>query len=241
MKRNLIIIPIMLMTIFISVVNAEELTYYTNSNNVNFSKEEYEFISNFYFEGYQNYMTEEDYKEFKKSNIMNADIKTQVLEYSDINPLSGLYETQMKQSKVSSACSTNCTVATTLLWKQNPTVRSYDLIGAYFNNTSLVSSQNTYLMYGSKKVNPTETTEKSTGMSATIKLPSTKETMAITQIYTVKKSGSINVSYQHARKSISLANSRKYSFASSGYGGVFDFNESISSYYDAMGGLKVTF
>ena len=61
----------MLMTIFISVVNAEELTYYTNSNNVNFSKEEYEFISNFYFEGYQNYMTEEDYKEFKKSNIMN--------------------------------------------------------------------------------------------------------------------------------------------------------------------------
>lgn len=233
MRKIYLLFVFLLSLSFTCNVEAKELIYYINKYDVGFSKEEYDFISNFYFEGYQDYMDIEDYNDFKASNIMNGEI--QIINYPLINLQSEIYETQMKQLKVSSSCSTNCIV----IWKQNPKIRSYDLIGMFFKNTSLIKKQQTYLLYNNTKVTPTETLENQSGISATIKLPATSEMMAITQQITVKKGGTINVSYQHARKNISLANSRKYSFSGNGYGGVFDFNDSVQDYYDAMNGLTI--
>lgn len=224
--------------VFVNTVNAEELYYYTNSKGVNFSKEEYDFISSFYFEGLQDYMTEQDYSQFIDSNIMNGEIKTVELNDSD-KSRSLSYETPMKLLKVSSSCSTDCIVATSLVWKSKPAVKSYDHIGAYFSNTSLTESPTTYLLSGNTYVSSSYTISNANGIAAAIKLPNTNDSMKIVQQFSVRKSGSINVSYQHARKSISLANSKRFKISRNGYGGVFDYEQAILNYYDAMGGLTL--
>lgn len=112
----------------------------------------------------------------------------------------------MKELKVSYSCQSNCVVATTLRWKKNPVIRSYDLFGIYFRNNSLVSKSSTSLVYSTNKLSPIET---------------------------------INVSYQHSQKIISLVDSRKFSFSSDGFGGVFKFNSSVGEYFDGMRGLVI--
>lgn len=232
----------MCMFALFSKVSASELSeeeyYYSNSKGVNFTKQEYDFISNFYFEGFQDYMTPEDYESFVNSDIMNGEIKTAVLEDTNLNKIL-YYETPMKILKVSSSCSTNCIVVTSLTWKSKPAVKSYDHIGAFFENTSLVGSVKSYLLSGNTYVSSSYDISNASGIASAIKLPDTNEALNIVQEFSVKKSGSINVSYQHARKNISLANSKRFKISRNGYGGVFDYDEDITNYYDAMGGLTL--
>ena len=129
-------------------------------------------------------------------------------------------------------------VTSTLSWKNVPNVKSYDLIGAYASGTKIKNFKKALLSYGSNSTTSVEKNVTSTGVSSTFKLPDTKELMTIVQQFEVNKDGTIYVSYQHAKKSISLANSRKYSFSASGYGGVYNFSFDVSSYYDGMGGVK---
>lgn len=134
--KKIILLGMFLFLILPIDISAQEVEYYTNHYGVKFSKKEYEFISNFYFDGYQDYMTEKDYNQFIESDIINGVINTIV---SDSENLSKelIHETTMKILKVSSSCSSDCYVVTTLTWKSNPSVRSYDLIGAFLNGTSL--------------------------------------------------------------------------------------------------------
>ena len=60
------------MNLFILSVSAEG--FYTNRYGVSFSEQEYSFISNFYFDGYQNFMSIDDYNDFIDSDIMNGEI-----------------------------------------------------------------------------------------------------------------------------------------------------------------------
>lgn len=51
----------------------------------------------------------------------------------------------------------------------------------------------------------------------------------------------LRTSYQHATSSVSVSDAKNYKFSSSGLGGVIKFNSSsISSKYDAMGGIVFT-
>ncbi len=121
-------------SLLVGDVSAAESNFYTNKNGVSFTGKEYKFISDFYFDGYQDYMTYNDYEKFLASNIMKGEIKTITLDdYSNSRSLE--YETKMKQLKLSSSCADDCFVVTTLIWKVIPAVKSYDLIGAYFDNT----------------------------------------------------------------------------------------------------------
>ena len=75
MKKNIILI-IVGTFIFCTTSNvfAQESYYYKNKSGVLFSYEDYKFISEFFFEGYQEYMSQEDYNDFISSNIMNGEI-----------------------------------------------------------------------------------------------------------------------------------------------------------------------
>ena len=227
------------MNLFILSVSAEG--FYTNRYGVSFSEQEYSFISNFYFDGYQNFMSIDDYNDFIDSDIMNGEITIVEKKLIDDNALS-LYslshETNAKILKLATSCSTTCMVTSTLSWKNVPNVKSYDLIGAYASGTKIKYFKKALLSYGSNSTTSVEKNVTSTGVSSTFKLPDTKELMTIVQQFEVNKDGTIYVSYQHAKKSISLANSRKYSFSASGYGGVYNFSFDVSSYYDGMGGVK---
>lgn len=222
-------------------VNAQ--TFYTNANGVEFSEKEYSFISDFYFEGYQDYMTSYDYREFINSNIINGNISIQEKKDYDYNTLmpyaSSSHETASKILKLSSSCSNDCTINVTLTWKKVPSTKSYDVIGAYFENTSLKQLSSSKMYYGKNISSPIENTTKNNGFSSTFKIPNTNDAISIMQTYKVSKSGRLYVSYQHAKNSVSLAESRKYEFSTSGYGNVFKFDSSVMSKYDAMQGLNI--
>lgn len=70
-----IVMVIIVSFIFASSAYAKD-AYFTNQYGVIFTEKEYNFISDFYFEGYQDYMKFSDYEEFLKSNIMNRKVKT---------------------------------------------------------------------------------------------------------------------------------------------------------------------
>lgn len=85
--------------------------YFINKNNVVFSKEEYDFLSDFYWDGIQELMTESDYNDFIDSNIMNGKLKIEVL-----NPIllrSSSISTAKKTLKIARSCSNNCVVSVT--------------------------------------------------------------------------------------------------------------------------------
>lgn len=184
--KKIILLGMFLFLILPIDISAQEVEYYTNHYGVKFSKKEYEFISNFYFDGYQDYMTEKDYNQFIESDIINGVINTIV---SDSENLSKelIHETTMKILKVSSSCSSDCYVVTTLTWKSNPSVRSYDLIGAFLNGTSLNGNVSAKMYYDSSQASPKYSNKSSNGLSSTFKLPSTSKPINFVQEFRVQK------------------------------------------------------
>lgn len=219
-----------------------EEIYYTNVNNVSFSKEEYDFVSKFYFDGYQKLMTQEDYNYMIDNKLMDGDIRVvEIMDASNLNSrATDYYATGSKKLQLSSSCSSTCSMTITLTWLKSPNVRSYDLVGAYSPTSDNLKFSNSRIYYDGEVKQYTEYKQESHGVSATMKLPTSGEDIVIVMNFKANKNTIVYASYQHAKKSISLANSRKYSFLGSGYGGVFRFEESIVDYYDAMGGIKMT-
>lgn len=233
-----------IITLFIVVLSVNtyaldnEEIYYTNDHYVSFTKEEYDFVSKFYFDGYQKFMNQEDYNYIIENDLLNSNI--QIEEYSDegLMTLADVsYATGSKKIQLASACGTTCSMAITLRWLKSPNVRSYDLIGAYSPTSGSLKFSNSRILYDETSTQYKEYRQESHGVSATMKLPASGEDIIIIMEFKANSGTRVYASYQHAKKTISLANSRKYSFLGSGYGGVFRFDESVSSYYDAMGGV----
>lgn len=216
--------------------------YYQNYYYVKFTKEEYDTISEFYYEGYQDYMNQEDYEEFINSGIVGSEIKSSITyDNSVMTRASVSHTTANKSLKVTYSCpSTTCTMSAVVTWINSPKVRSYDLIGAYSPTKGSLKFVTADVTAGSTPKDYVEYKSENYGISATLQLPSSGSDVVVTSRFKAQKGSTVYVSYQHAKKSISLSNSRKYSFNAGGYGNVFLFESSVSSYYDAMGGVKVT-
>lgn len=224
----------------ISFVYAKELetsVFYTNKYNVEFTKEEYNFLSQFYWEGCQDLMNKDDYERFIESNIMNGEIETVFLD--PVSMYSSSISTTKKTLKISKSCSTNCAISVTATWKEMPVTRSYDVIGAYLENTSLVSTPVTSTVSSTQSDFSNEIMKHANGFGVSIKLPSSGSNVIVNQSYRVKTGGKVFASYQHARQTISLSDSKKYSIANSGYGGVFNFSGSAVDIYDRMRGVSI--
>lgn len=244
MNKTFILIVALFVTLFSTNVSALDINefYYTNSYGVSFTKEEYDFVSMFYFDGYQKVMNQEQYNYMIDNNLMGGDI--QIKEFSDEDSLLSRanvsYATGAKKIQLSSSCTTTCKMAITLNWTKSPNVRSYDLIGAYSPTSNSLKFNASVIYYDGEVKQYTESNQESHGVSATMKLPSSGENIKIVMDFKANKGTTVYASYQHAKKTITLANSRKYSFNSGGYGHVFLFDESVSDYYDAMGGVSMT-
>lgn len=72
MKKICIII--ILASLFIGNVNAQEF-YYENNNGVILTKQEYDKISEFFWEGYQNNLTNEEFTFLKKNGLFENEIR----------------------------------------------------------------------------------------------------------------------------------------------------------------------
>lgn len=98
MKKQLIILA-MLIGMFTINVNAKE-GIYINKNNVRLGMEEYDFISNMFYEGYQKDMSQEDYNSiFSDRDILNNKILSSTY-YNEENNISLYAATHESASKL---------------------------------------------------------------------------------------------------------------------------------------------
>lgn len=225
-----------------NVANAE-YCYFKNDNDVCLTIEEYDFLVKRLWNGFPEIMTKTDYEKLVQEDLINNDVESVIVEDKNFyfaTPKSSYYATSNKSVKISKVCSSSyCGITVVAEWFSNPNVRSYDVIGAYLDGVTLLTSPSTYLTSSSGTISSSEIVNQANGFGVSVKLPSGSTGIVLYQYYDTGTSGTIYASYQHAKSTISLANSKLYTVSRSGYGGVFLFNSSIRSKYDGMGGVDI--
>ena len=79
---KLFLVISLIMVFAFTNVTAREY-YYTNDNGVSLTKEEYDFLSKFYWDGYQEYMTIDQYNDFIEKDLINSEFASE--ETTDID------------------------------------------------------------------------------------------------------------------------------------------------------------
>lgn len=243
-----IFVILLVSIIFCGSVSAE--SYFENENGVILTKPEYDFIVELYNENYPSIITMDEYNTLKDNNIFGQEVKRVSSDDNLVNPsislLSGTnvaHETNYKRLEMGTACGTTCMVSVTLIWKKAPTGRSYDLFGAMQVGSSTPTNVVSHKTHNGKVTNPVEYIKSSSGVSATYLMPNDGDLgkLYFDLSFTVPKKGRITASYQHARKNITLVNSRKFMFNYNGYGHVHLFDQSVRATYDGMDGVEIVF
>lgn len=244
--RTIISITICAMLVSgIKVYALSESTSYTNDNGIKLTEKEYNFVNEFYGNGFFDNMTQEDYEWIKDLNINTNHIETKTVYSNDfdrniIQPYGSSYSTNSKKLTIVKSCSSICTIITNLTWLVNPNIRSYDVIGARFFNTSL--ADNTIITRLTSS-NGTEYSSNnkvlSNGLGTSVKLPSGATNISVQQKFFTKLGGTIYASYQHSTSNITLQTSLSYSIGIGGYGNVFLFYSGAVGKFDQMNGVNI--
>ena len=233
---------LMLAVLFISNVNAKEV-YYTNGV-VELTEKEYNYVKEFYGEEYLKNMTVENYKWLAELDVNNREVEikkvTDMGNSNQVLPNGTYVEQGSKTLGISRSCtSTYCAIDVLATWKGNPTVRSWDVMGARFYGTELYDKNTMTLLTDSNGTTlPSNYRYLSSGFGNSFKLPSGTG-ISIEQRYYVKPGGSVYASYQHAMSNTTLAISQSYDIGLAGYGSVFKFTGSAVDKYDGMVGVNL--
>lgn len=232
-----ILIFVIMLCISIIDVNASTDIYYTNNNNVTFTEKQYNFFSKMYYEGYQKYMTQEDFNLFSIEEMNPSLVETVYIEDRCLSRASFINDSNktLKISKVSISNESNITILAS--WNNNPSVKSYDVIGARLVNTSLLNTPVTKVINSSGSKSYSVNVSSNNGFGSSILLSGNN--IKITQTFRVSNGGTVYGSYQHAMSNISLDNSKKYTISPYGYGNVFAFTGTAANVYDQMSGVSI--
>jgi len=146
---------------------------------------------------------------------------------------------------------TDCSFYLSNEWKIIPSARSFDLIGFRWSGFTLgplsgsqraLKNDNSVETTYSKSGTNSKYSSNGAGISMNLYDGSdvTLLEMDITARGTRTSSMNVYASYQHAKSDLTLSQSKSYSFASNGLGGVFYFSDStIRNKYDNTAGLSV--
>ncbi len=217
-------------------VLAEEF-YYQNDNGVILTENEYQYITDLYWNGYQKYLTESDYQLMKEMDIFNNEIKkSEVTDY----PLTrgNIVTSHSRTSSLNASCSDTCLVTFVTVWNEIPSIKSYDVVGIRLNNTILSRVVNILETGSNYSKVYNEIQSSSDGFGVSILVPNTDNIRTtITMITT--KNGTLYGSYQHTRRNITEATSKNYSIGQGGYGNVFYFSGPAVGVYDEAPGVDL--
>lgn len=220
-------------------VDAKEI-YFTNNNGVSLTQEEYDFLTEMYWDGYQNTMTQEEYNVFNNGGYFENKIEENIIyDYNENSIMGDTHSTANKTLKITKSCSSNCIMAVTATWINNPTIRSYDVMGVRLSNVSLIGTVTTKAVTNSGTNYASNTQTFSNGFGASTLLPS-GSSVRVYQTFITTMGGKVYASYQHAMENTTLATSKKYTISSTGYGGVLSFYGSAVGVYDAMNGVDIS-
>lgn len=230
-------IIILFLCILSKQVNAKETNYYINSYHVEFTKEEYDYFSTMFYEGYQETITQEELELYPKEYRKKELVITQYLE--EIVPIAANLETEYKSFKITKSGVGQINIGVTLEWKKAPKNRSYDVMGAYFEGVNREGEIVTKLNYNGGSYTSNELKNWNHGFGISIKLPSNGTNIKLTQSYKTSSGGTIYASYQHSTSTISLADSKNYTIGKNGLGNVFIFSNGLGSKFEAMRGISI--
>lgn len=215
-------------------VYAKEI-YYTNDLGVELNFEEYEFISNMYWEGYQEYITVEDYNEIKEMELFDKEVEK--IETNLAISRSASVTSKLRTTSIAKSCSSSCMISLVTSWNGIPTVKSYDVTGARVKGVTissiknaLVSGKDYYKSYSNPQVF-------NNGFGYSILVPNNSN-LKITLTFITTKGGTVYGSYQHAMSNTTEIISKNYTIGAGGYGNVFHFNIKAKSIYDDANGVN---
>lgn len=236
---------IFLFTLTIGINSVSASTFYENANGVEFTREQYEYITNLYYDGYQNTMTQSELDKMINLNLFEQPIVS--VEENNLLPgnnytINGSTVTQYGvTTKIIKSCSTECLVVITSTWSLIPTINSYDVIGFRVVNGSIntvnkatITGTNYSLTY-----QPSSAQQFSNGFGYSVKLGNAFGMKITTSMYTTT-SGTVFGSYQHANYNVSLATSQLYTISPAGYGNVFNFYGNAMFKYNNATGVDIT-
>lgn len=232
---------IVVFVFYLIAINVHADNIYYESGKYKLTEREYNYILEFYGEKYLSYMTEEQYSWIKELDIDNNEYEIKKSNMNE-NVTRGTYATSnQKTVSISKVCNANyCAVTLLTTFLSQPSVKSYDVVGARFMNTSLYNSYITTIVSSSSgSTVQSNYMNYYNGFGNSIQLPSSGTIYSVEQNYKVNKTGIVYGSYQHATSNISLANSKLYTISSSGYGNVFGFYGNAYGIYDNTTGVYI--
>lgn len=229
-------------------VYAEE-TYYTTQNGIELTREEYEFLTTFYSPIYPDIMTKAMYDEFVANDILNSNVEITTYQEPQLallnpsmSPRSPSHTTAYKTVQLGRACiPAFCIMSLQNTWHVSPSVRSWDNIGVFLDDISLISHDGTYVYStaGTTWYSNLQTTPGVAGVGNSVKLPDTGENIIVNMAFKVSKGGTVYGSYQHAMQTTTLVNSQNYTLDILGYGNVFNYTGNAIGIYDNMNGVDI--
>lgn len=240
MKKILIIFGVL--AIFIGHdVKAE--TYFVNKNNVNLTKSQYDYISKLYYEGYQNFITEDEYNTLVQNDLFQQEVESKsMVTFERSNTRSTNIYANKRTLTISKSCNTNCMITLKAVWDGIPIVQSYDVIGMRFANTSPISINQcsiTSNSYSNSYSNSSENYKNANyGFGYSVKIPNSSGIVLLTSA-TVNTGGTVYGAYEHALSNVTLATSKNYNISSAGQGSVFAFTGSAIGKYDNTSGVEI--
>lgn len=248
-KLVVLFISILLVSLTITNVNADEI-YYTNANNVSMTKEQYDYFVELVDEYYPAEVTKETFNKFVNYGYFGQPIEKETYDEDEFKqqtiipmaePKGTVHETTAKKLVLTKTCgSTYCGISILLTWKGTPKVKSWDVIGALlYGNLTLIGDPTTRLTYSGGNIYYSDPQYVGGGFGTSVKLQTSTTNMRVYQSYDVYGTGTVYASYQHATKSITKATSKLYTVGFGGDGGVFHFYGSAIGKFDQMGGVDV--
>lgn len=239
--KKIIYIFIFLFTLTFGVNSVSASTFYVNANGVEFTRQQYEYITDLYYDGYQDTMTQNELDKMIDLNLF----KQSIVSVEDNNMLSGnnyaINNSTVTQNgvttKITKSCTTECLVVLKSTWALIPTINSYDVIGFRLSNASIDTINKATITGTNYSVTyqPSTAQQFNNGFGYSIKLGNVMGMKITTSMYT-STSGKVYGSYQHANSNVSLATSQLYTIGAGGYGNVFNFyGDALFKYNNAVG------
>lgn len=229
-------------TIFMGQEVYAKEVYYTNSKGVSFTKEQYDFYTYLTHDGFQEYVTQDMLDEIAGADLSKIKVKKVGICPNPPTRDDNTYIiTSAKSLEMSNYCfGGSCRVYSEVEWFGDPTVKSYDLYGTYYDGTVSRIGPPVLVITSSDSGDDEETINYDTdGFGAVVQVPQTGDDIIMDLTYLYSGTGTVFVSYQHAMSPITLANAQLFNIDLIGYGGVFDFYGAAVGVYDQMPGVHM--
>lgn len=236
MKKLFVIVFLSIICVFPLGVYAKDGATITTLRGVTVDKVLYDKMVNVYSEHYVETLSQEEFNNLSE-HVDSAVVKEYIVE--DSNARGSYFASGAKAVRLIKAGEW---VTLTGTWSVVPNVHSYDVIAVRLSGCSLngnftfkqtyVSSGNLYYVYNGVD----QYFSNGFGSSALLQYGSSNE---YSLTFKISGSGTVYGTYQHAAKSVTLAQSQNYFVGAGGYGNVVVFGSNVALSYDQMNGVDL--